>query len=65
MAAIIRTPEVRKQELDEFYEAVETVCMFCVRPDADDGGEEACECCFVRKTWDWFREEYKSLSKHV
>lgn len=41
----------------EYLDAIDAVCLVCVRPDADAGGEEACEACYVRKTYLAIREQ--------
>ena len=33
----------------DLLDAIDAVCAECPRPPADDGGEEACEKCYVRK----------------
>lgn len=44
------------QEYDEFTEAMETVCMYCVRPADLEGTGEPCNSCYVRETYDWYRK---------
>ncbi len=34
----------------KFLDAVDTVCLWCNRPDADEGGEDACAACWVHAT---------------
>ena len=51
------------QEYKEFAEAIETVCMCCIRPADFEGTGEPCNHCYVRKTYDWYRRRNQPFTE--
>lgn len=50
-----------EEQRREFLDAVDVVCMACVRPsdEDEDWDEDACEKCYVRKSVDAYRADGK------